>query len=443
MNLIRSASLRSRIIMSLVIIFIVTSILFATGVVLIQRWLEEIILGNMVREQLDVVAEQLEDGRYMSGTLYNNWAFYYPGQMDGLAPEIRELPPGSWHRVRVEDSFYQVEIAEQKGMKLVMTYDITEWENREDELYKTLSWSIGLVMIAAVLMGWQASRTILAPVRALTQRLTTIHPNQRNVRIAEEFSGNEIGLIAAEFDRYLERLDQFVQRERSFTAAASHELRTPLSVMLGAVDVLETRQHDPSSKRALARIRRACTEMKGFIEATLFLSREESTTIREEGPADLTNVVDNVIEDNHSLIKQKNITVEKHFHNQISLNVPASIIAISFSNILRNAVEHTSNGTITITIKGNTLTVKDTGTGIAEENLTRIFEHSFTTKPEGTGMGLNLVRRICDRFGWAVSIQSKLKEGTTVSLTFNNEYGAALSGSNNPADIYNQPAQPL
>ena len=102
----------------------------------------------------------------------------------------------------------------------------------------------------------------------------------------------------------------------------------------------------------------------------------------------------------------------------LQLDESESLVQIVISNLLRNAVEHTANGKITVRIQHDALEVIDTGEGIAEENLERVFEHSFSTREHGTGLGLNLVRRLCERLSWQIELHSQLGQGTLVRIVF-------------------------
>lgn len=414
-------SLRSRIILALVIIVTVTSTLFAVGVLQIKQQLEEVIFGDMVKEQLELFIHQLESNSYDPTSLYNNWAFHYGDNMSTVHPDILALSEGSHHSVIIGNNYFQVEVGKYEEQPAILIYDITDWENLEHELLEMLAWGIAIVMVVAIFMGWSASQSILAPVKALTRRLSTIQPRERDVRISKEFQGSEIAHIASAFDRYLERLDQFVERERSFTAAASHELRTPLSVMLGAIDILESNTNEPAGKRALARIQRACSEMLAFIEATLFLSREDEGTIQDQTPANLVKIIEEQIEDNTEKIKDQDITLVTSFMAEPLLQQPASILQITVSNILRNAIEHTPGGKIEIQLDQNSMSIQDNGSGIPKSDLPHIFDRSYTTKAGGTGLGLNLVKRICDRFNWTIEVFSDVGTGTTVKIVFPTE----------------------
>lgn len=413
-----NTSLRTRIIVVLGVVVTITAGLLAFGVLYMKEKLEEVIFENMVREQLQVLHAQLDEDRYDAGTLFKDWSFYYGDALQQAPAELRRLAPGSHHSVHIGDQYFQVEIDEHEGAPVALLYDITEWELQEDALFRSLAWSMALLLAVALLMGWQASRAILAPVRALTQRLAAIDPRQRGVRITPEFQSDEISQIARAFDQYLARLDQFVERERSFTAAASHELRTPLSVMLGALDILDSQPQSAPAARAIARLRRACAEMRAFIEATLLLAREESSTLTTDHHAPLRAIVEHFREDNEALLRERALLLEVDIPADYDLEQPESLASIVLGNLLRNAVDHTRAGTVRVSLSGHTLQLSDTGEGIRPEHLQQVFDYGFTTKAEGSGLGLNLVRRICDRFGWGLDISSAPGRGTTVTLVF-------------------------
>src|SRR5690606_8969158 len=119
-----------------------------------------------------------------------------------------------------------------------------------------------------------------------------------------------------------------------------------LSVMLGAVDVLASNPQSAASLRAIDRIRRACGEMLAFIEATLFMSREEAMQIDQEVPAALDTIVERLLEDNARWIQDRDIQVHTDYRASPVINAPASLLQITVSNLLRNAIEHTEHGSL-------------------------------------------------------------------------------------------------
>lgn len=414
----RNASLRYRIVVALVIIVTLCSTLFAAGVLLLKQRMEAVIFGDMVREQFHVMVEWLDRGEHAETHLFREWQFYHGAEVDALPGAFRALPPGSHHSVRVDGRYYQVEMGSHGAEPALLTYDITDWENQEHELLRLLLLGVAGVTLIAVALGWQAARAILAPVRELSGRLASIRPGRSGERVAGGFRGSEIGEIAREVDGYLERMDSFVERERSFTSAASHELRTPLSVMLGAVDVLEANPQAPASQRAIARIRRACREMQAFIEATLFLAREDSRTVNTAGSADLAAIIESLLEDNRQRLAERGLRVDTRFAARPRLTHPASLLQIAVGNLLRNAIEHSRDGTILVDLDDERLVIEDEGEGVPPELLPLVFDGRVSGRPGGTGMGLNLVKRICQRFGWSISLENRPDRGARAILRF-------------------------
>ncbi|GAB1257541.1 HAMP domain-containing sensor histidine kinase [Aurantivibrio plasticivorans] len=412
-------TIRARIILTLVVIVTITSVVFAVGLLLIKQKLEEATFGNMVHGQMLSLVAQLDQGTEVNPHFLGGWDLYGITDSQPVPKELKQLAVGSYHSLRIADHHYQVEVLEYRGRHLVLTYDISEWENQEHAILEILLYGGVIVLAFAVIVGLQASSSILSPVRALSSQLSKIKPAQRNLRIAPAYSGNEIGEIALAIDSYLQRLDAFVAREQSFSAAASHELRTPLSVIIGAVDILEGQPLSDISHRAVARIQRAITEMLGFIEATLFLARENCSTITAESVSQVKVIIDEVIDDADVLASSANNQLTLRTLAEPTLAVPPSIVKITIGNIVRNALEHTHEGSVSITLAENYVDVVDTGEGISADHIGQIFDRDYSTKSDGTGIGLDIVKRVCERFDWKIDVDSQAGKGTRVRLWFN------------------------
>ncbi|MBK6511622.1 MAG: HAMP domain-containing histidine kinase [Haliea sp.] len=315
-----------------------------------------------------LLTAQLEDGSYHADALFTGWEFHFGEATAQLPREITALAPGSHHSVATGDFIYQVEVGEWDGRPAYLTYDVTEWENQEHAVLCMLLYGLLLVLVVAIGMGLTAIRAILAPVQTLSERLTQIEPGQASLRLAADYVGTEIGQIAASFDKYQERLEKFVERERSFTAAASHELRTPLAVMMGALDVLSANPQSPASQRALERISRACAEMLAFIEATLLLSREESNQIDQGAAADVVALVERTLDDHAAQIAERSLVIVRDYIGTPVLAQPASLVQITVGNLLRNAIEHTRDGRIKIRIEDSLIAISDTGKAFLPTN---------------------------------------------------------------------------
>ena len=411
-------TLRQRLIIVTVIIITLTSTLFAGGVFAIKQMMEEITFGDMVHDQLMVLVDHPEWEPILESPLFKRWQYYRGDNVNELSASVQNMAPGVYHAKQIEDRHYHLQIVDTDTGKAYLLYDISDWEQQEHLLLTLLLMGVFLVLGLALLMASASSSRILEPVHRLTQRLRRIDPSQRQLRIADEFSDSDIGLIATAFDTYLERIDNFVERERSFTATASHELRTPLSVMMGAVDVIEANHPDPASSRALTRMGRACGDMQAFIEAALLLSREEDVSLQRTSSSQLCELLQQLLEDLQPQIETSDIDIQLACEKVVRLPVSESISKILLSNLLRNAIEHTKGGQIHISLRPEEFIIRDNGRGIPAEDLPHVFERSYSNRPEGTGLGLYMVKRICERYGWPISIESEKGQGTTVSIKF-------------------------
>jgi signal transduction histidine kinase len=111
------------------------------------------------------------------------------------------------------------------------------------------------------------------------------------------------------------------------------------------------------------------------------------------------------------------VNVECQCCGSLRVQAPRSLVTIVVGNLFRNALAHTERGSVICEIKERTLSIRDTGPGIAAEHMRQVFDRNFTTRPGGYGMGLYLSKRICDRYGWQLALQSS-PSGTTASVTF-------------------------
>lgn len=103
---------------------------------------------------------------------------------------------------------------------------------------------------------------------------------------------------------------------------------------------------------------------------------------------------------------------------RLSIHAPSQALAMVLGNLIRNACNYTHQGSVTVLIEGNAVEVRDTGLGMSAEQLElaqQAFQRVHTTS-DGYGLGLDIVRRLCERYGWPLTIHSLLGQGTTVRV---------------------------
>jgi signal transduction histidine kinase len=336
---------------------------------------------------------------------------------EDVPPPIRALSPGQ-HEITLWNIPYRVAIAERDGDRYIVLFNEERQKRREQRFLGYLIAGAVLMTLLATVGGlWLAGR-VIAPVADLAQAVSGAEPENPPRLSRDSGPGDEIDELARAFDRYLARLAAFVERERAFAADASHELRTPLAVIRGAAEVLaDDPVLTPEQAARVARIERAAEEMAELIAALLLLAREEQASGDES--CDAGRLAADCVERYRPLADSRGTRIALDAPAAIELRVPAALFAIVVANLVHNAVAHTRDGYIGIDLGAGALTVRDSGSGIRDEELGRVFERYFRgAESAGAGIGLSLVKRICDRLGWQIGLQSRPAGGTTVTLHF-------------------------
>ena len=338
------------------------------------------------------------------------------GQPDALPPALRDLPQGMHDDVFLDGREYLVGRKDVDGARLYLALDIAPVEDLEDRLVGLAVLCAAVAFILAALCAVVLARVVMRPVTRLSETVAGLDPRQRGVRLVERFGDREVGQIAAAMDRYLGQLDEYIEREQGFTEDASHELRTPLATILSGVQLLlETPDTGAQARERLVRIRRAGLQIQSLIEALLMLAREDGGA-----PAQDCALDELVREAAESLLEpaaQRGVVLQVEAQPVTHRVVPGMADCV-VNNLLLNAIHHSGPGTVRVRVGPGGLSVEDQGAGIAPQDLSRIFEHRYrSANSRGLGLGLYLVKRMCDRLGWSVEAASGA-DGTQFRVGF-------------------------
>ena len=204
-------------------------------------------------------------------------------------------------------------------------------------------------------------------------------------------------------EKTLERVSDFVERERNFTNAASHELRTPVTVISGALEILEQSDLDNGDKKALDRMRRATLDMKNMIEMFLCLVRETDDGLYNE-QFSVAPLVYKAIDQQRYLLRGKSVDIELDEAANPSVFGHPQAFSIAVTNLVRNAFEHTldNHGPVIVVIKDNELIVSNHTNKHIDQQVTLPVE-SHTTN---NGLGLGIVQRLCEKNNWTFSLST-------------------------------------
>ena len=215
-----------------------------------------------------------------------------------------------------------------------------------------------------------------------------------------------MGLLARALEASTERSRAFLERERRFTRDASHELRSPVTVVRGAAELLSglPEAESPRVRRPLDRIRRAADDMSRLIDAFLWLAREEELSAKSELRS-LERTAAEAVERHRHLLDGKPVELELEVEPDAEVRAPEGVLGIVLGNLLANACFFTQEGRIRIHGDATALHVDDAGPGIPEERRQEVLApHEHDPASRGFGLGLAIVRDLCERFGWRLEL---------------------------------------
>lgn len=334
-----------------------------------------------------------------------------------LPPELTDLLPGR-HTLRLAGMPYRLAVMDHDGLRYYLLHNESLFRERQARLTAFLGGFVALMMLVSGGIAFWLAERVIEPVKELARRLRHIGPTTPHADLAADFPPDEVGELARTFEQSLDRLAAFIERERAFTADVSHELRTPLAVIRGAAEVLLADETRPEKERQrLERIERAAADMADLTTALLAMARERDDGQRPT--VDLATLLAETLDKHRHLLGNKPVDVVLEIHDHPSLAADPNLLSIVVANLVRNSFNYTHRGTVRIQLESRCLRVSDTGLGIPREALDQVFQRLYKGKQSlGAGIGLSLVKKICERYGWDIRLASEEGQGTVAELTF-------------------------
>lgn len=261
-----------------------------------------------------------------------------------------------------------------------------------------------------------------------------------NTSLLKDEKGDIKGIIIMCHDmsqtRELEELKKIDQMKSELISNVSHELRTPLSSIKAytetLIDIEDSDEDEKETRKEFLNvIAEESDRLTKLIENILDLSKLESGKIDVELiEIDLISIVERAAAVVKSWASEKSIEINLDFpDSRVQIYADSEMMSQILINLLSNAIKYNSkNGSVTIVItessRGVTLKVRDTGFGIPEKDLPRIFEKfyrvdtSLTYEVSGTGLGLSIVKNLVEALKGEIKIESEVNKGTVFSIFF-------------------------
>ncbi len=380
------------------------------------------------------------------------------GRSGGLGIELAaaEAEPYHWMTVRRDVHYPQLPGVLTLALRQDLRPLLAELDAQRNRF---LAWAAAVAFLLSLFWAVYA-RTLAKGLGRITQRVERYAAGERGEQLPLE-RRDEIGRLARSISNMQVRIDQRVadleharqqaedsdRLRRDLVANMSHEVRTPLNAIIGMAGEVDVERMDEADRQRLAVVRRSAQRLKGLVDDLLLNARAgEGRLTLSPVPTDVRTVVMDIA---HAY---RPAAVEKHLALRAAIaELPQAVLIDPLrlhqvvDNLVGNAVRFTREGQVDIAVTqdGNTLSisVSDTGPGIAPEHQARVFERferaASSEAADGAGLGLAITRRLVEAMGGRIALHSEVGKGSR----FNVELPAPVAVAFTPASA--SPAAPL
>ncbi len=283
-------------------------------------------------------------------------------------------------------------------------------------LSTTLVLSMVIGVALSILSGYLLGKRVSKPLKEATSLLKEITLEDLSKRVEIDPRTSELAELKKALNTALDRIEDGYKRQEQFSSDIAHEIRSPLTSILGFSRMIQRwGSKDPEAlKEAAERITATAGKMLTITEGLLFLARPVIETNRES--FDLGELVNELVK---STPIPENITVEIDVGN-VNVTTDRALLKIALKVLLENAMKYGKGKPIGFYWTKGLLQVRDHGDGIDAEKIDRIFDRFYrgdsSRSGEGHGLGLSIVRKICDALDLTITAENNEDGGAVFSI---------------------------
>jgi signal transduction histidine kinase len=402
-------SLRRKIAVAFLLFAGLATLLFAITAAVAVEGIEQ----HLVDDRLDEVARWASP-RHASGLPVAMPAGLTFHHGDAIPASLRGLAPGL-HDMHVDGVGLHVLSGKDTTGQFVVVDHESDYEKVELVVYSMFTLASGGSLLLALFLGRYFARRVVEPIQQLA---SAVNEGATSLPLLE--LDNELGMLARAFASHTNELRSFLARERFFTGDVSHELRTPLTVISGAAEILvEQCAGQPHLAAPAARILRAANEAADCVTVLLLLARSPDRMPRPS--TDLGAIAESETARYQALVADKPVLLSYVAGPAFRIDAPPELCAALIGNLIRNACQYTASGTVQVSTGDHAITVEDSGPGLPAAVLAALAGGGLAPRDgpsSGTGLGLALVRRICEYLGATLDAHARPGGGSVFTIQF-------------------------
>ncbi len=259
--------------------------------------------------------------------------------------------------------------------------------------------------------------------------ITKTKATERELKVSQLVLLSLIQNLEKKVKERTKKIEQLLKQKNEFINQLGHDLKNPLGPLINLLPILLKHETDSHKKEMLTVVQRNTDHMKNLITKTIELAQLNSGNVKLHfAPIDLHQVCIGSLKRNDQLIRKNNMTIQNLLSRDLTVQADKLRIEELFDNIISNAVKYSPDGG-TITINGSstketiTISIKDEGIGMDEQQLAQVFDEFYKADParhdfKSSGLGTSICKRIIEKHNGSIKIESEgLGKGSIVSFT--------------------------
>jgi heavy metal sensor kinase len=286
-------------------------------------------------------------------------------------------------------------------------------------------------LIASPLIFWLLAGKLLSPVIKIKTLAEKIRLGKLSERIDIGHKGKEIDDLVKMLNDMLDSCQLSIESQKRFSSDVSHEIRSPLTSLRGSIEVALRKKRTPEEYEDILRNNLAdITRISRITDNLLFLTKVDNNIfeLRRQW-FDVKHFMETVVENFRYKALSADLSITEDYQKNLELNGDIDLLEHAFSNIIDNAVKYTPpGGKIIVSTREKdaniVITVSDTGIGISEDDIPRLFERFYRADKEGsrklggTGLGLAITQWIIHAHNGKIGVKSTVGSGSDFIVAF-------------------------
>lgn len=339
----------------------------------------------------------------------------------------------SWHPGHHDDEQYLLTVDRvETGANAVWTIQAAENLSERHELLEKFRARLRTVVVSALLVallaGWLLVWRGLAPLRAMSAQIADVNVERLHARIGKQPWPSDLQALAHSFDAMMIRLQAAFEQLSRFSSDLAHEFRSPITNLVAAASVMLSRERSAAEyQETLAIMVDEGERLARMVSSMLFLARADNARqAMTVEPVSIAQEFARLIDAFDAVAEEGGLTLQAHGDGIVMAD--AMLLRRALTNLVSNALAHTPRGgRIELRAQpdelGLSLSVRDTGVGIAEQHLPKLFDRFYRvdaarSSTESTGLGLAVVKSIAELHGASVHVHSVVGQGSEFTLRF-------------------------